>query len=177
MLISGVCVCVCGGGGSILARRQGGGSSRTVVGVTIFLQKRSIFICFIYNSSTCLFTLLPHLEFSNGLGLSIYVIYHYFNIIIPPWWQKNREARSTALQPIHLKLTGRVVLRRDCIGYWYWLSYDFLLPIPPIKQIGDPADHTHSRGEKDPFMGISAIYFHYLPPEGTASLESWKIMG
>ena len=81
-----VCVCGGGGGGPYWQEDREGGSSRTVVGVTIFLQKRSIFICFIYNSSTCLFTLLPHLEFSNGLGLSIqiyiyiYVIYHYFNI-------------------------------------------------------------------------------------------------
>ena len=41
------------------------------------------------------------------------VIYHYFNIF-PPWRQRNREARSTALQPIRL-ITRRVVLGRDCI--------------------------------------------------------------
>ena len=34
--------------------------------------------------------------------------------IIPPWRQKNRKARSTALQPIRL-ITKRVVAGRHCI--------------------------------------------------------------
>ena len=41
---------------------------------------------------------------------------------IPPWRQNNREARQTALQPIHL-ITGCVVARRDCIMNDYtWLG-------------------------------------------------------
>ena len=52
------------------------------------------------------------------------IIYHYFNIF-PPWRQKNREARSTALQPIRL-ITKRVVAGRHCIYQLslYWPSFN-----------------------------------------------------
>ena len=58
--------------------------------------------------------LILHVSLTSKITIYGDVIYHYFNIF-PPWRQKNREARSTALQPIHL-ITRRVVLGRDCIS-------------------------------------------------------------
>ena len=50
------------------------------------------------------------------VSLTTKITVKLFTIIskYPSWRAKNREAQSTALQPISL-ITGRVVLGRDCI--------------------------------------------------------------
>ena len=53
--------------------------------------------------------LILHVSLTTKITVTLFTIISTYS----PWRQKNREARSTALQPIRL-ITGRVVLGRDC---------------------------------------------------------------
>ena len=54
--------------------------------------------------------LILHASLTTKITVALFTIISTYS----PWRQKNREARSTALQPIRL-ITRRVVLGRDCM--------------------------------------------------------------
>ena len=73
-------------------------------------------------------------DFPHDCGMvDTYALFQH----IPPWRQKNQEARSTALQPI------RLITRRDCINYTnltQMLSCSLTLSLP----LSDSHTHAHS---------------------------------